>query len=173
MHESSRLSGMNPPVQKRALAGQAGLRDGRSATPRRPPQGLPPAVPRAERASAGGGDVEGCPQAGARSGCARSTGCHASPSVGKIKGRARHQKGTTHPGTGTHGVTRDGTATSGTTRRTTAGVQQSALTRKRSLVQSQYRPPLFTQISPGTAGADLFCVTCMPPDRSGHLYGLL
>ncbi len=47
----------------------------------RPPGGLPHASPGAEPDDAHTSSVEGCPRAAAWSGCARSTGCHASPSV--------------------------------------------------------------------------------------------
>jgi hypothetical protein len=43
------------------------------------PQGLPHASPGAEPDNAPADSVEGCPRAGARSGCARSTGRHTSP----------------------------------------------------------------------------------------------
>ena len=46
---------------KNALAGRAGLRDGRSVTPRRPPRGLPHAVPGAELREPGGRLRRGLP----------------------------------------------------------------------------------------------------------------
>jgi hypothetical protein len=47
----------------------------------RSPGGLPHASPGAEPDDAHTSSVEGCPRAAAWSGCARSTGCHDSPSV--------------------------------------------------------------------------------------------
>src|SRR5689334_13855094 len=96
-----------------ALAGRQVSGMARAQHPADLPEGYHPPSQWQSWASPAGGGVEGCPRAVARSGCARSTGCRASPSVHKIKGRARHQKGTTRPGTGPYGVTRDGTATSG------------------------------------------------------------
>jgi len=63
-----------------ALAGRAGLRDGRGC-------GIPSTSPRGYHTTArgqscttsAGGCVKGCPRAVARSGVARSTGCHTSP----------------------------------------------------------------------------------------------
>lgn len=78
---------------KNALAGLADLQDGRppellrpgssrwGVVSRRSPGGLPHANPGAEPDDACAGSVEGCPQAGVWSGCARSTGCHPGPSV--------------------------------------------------------------------------------------------
>ena len=40
--------------------------------------------------------------------------------------------------------------------------ESASLTRKRSLVQSQYRAPCFTQISPGLTGADSVCAQYVP-----------
>ena len=84
-------------LNDRALAGRAGLWDGQP--PELPrvgrvgrvwhsvglPQVLPHASPGAEPHDAHAGSVEGCPRAGARSGYARPTGCHTTPSV-KIVG---------------------------------------------------------------------------------------
>jgi hypothetical protein len=78
-------------LKDRALAGRAGLRDGRLrallrpgrvgrgvASPR-PPRGLPHGSPGAEPNNARTGSAEGCPRAAVWSGCARSTRCHTAP----------------------------------------------------------------------------------------------
>ena len=67
-----------------------------------PSQGQSTASPAAGRRAARGRRVVGLRQIGE---------WYASPSLGKFKGRARHQKGTTGPGTDPHGVTQDGTTT--------------------------------------------------------------
>jgi hypothetical protein len=62
-------------ISKSALAGRADQQDG-GAPSRRPPGGLPHVRPQAELGGVSGGHVEGCPRAGARSDCVRSTGWH-------------------------------------------------------------------------------------------------
>ena len=79
---------MHTALQQCALAGQAGLRDGRVWHPVDLPEGYHTSSRGQSWASGGGGCVEGCPRDAAWSGVARSTGCHTSPSVGTIKSRA-------------------------------------------------------------------------------------
>ena len=63
-----------------ALAGRTGLRDGRGCgIPSTSPRGCPTTARGQSCTTSAGGCVEGCPRAVARSGVARSTGCHTSP----------------------------------------------------------------------------------------------
>lgn len=66
--------------QVSGMAGHKGLLwhglGGQRVASRQPPRGLPHRIPGAEPDDACVGTAEGCPRAAARSGCARSTGCH-------------------------------------------------------------------------------------------------
>ena len=99
-HDAQRNARSNASRQQQRRAPSPGEVSGmaESATPRRPPRGLPHAVPGAELHESAAGCVEGCPRADARSGCARSTGCHASPgAVWRSKPGANHLRAAVTP----------------------------------------------------------------------------